>query len=193
MSSANHLTQPKSCTGKRIRLVGLDVPVTGMLHGVRGLDYRCFQAAKSHRMQGTFRGFLSATVQDIYTIVRRSERDSYPICNAKDELLFNSWREMFDEETSGQAALGGKRIYTFGGRDILGDDRRWRNKMIWHGSTADGRRDPALYCDGWRSSNKNNLGLASDLRTGLLNQQEMKCSEQMAVLCVENVARAPYN
>lgn len=171
-------------------MVGLDVPVTGMLHGVRGLDYRCFQSAKSHRMQGTFRGFLSATVQDIYTIVRRSERNDYPICNGKDELLFNSWKEMFNTDVTNGAALGDKRIYTFGGRDIL-NDMRWRNKMIWHGSTEAGRRDPAKYCDGWRSSNSNNKGLASDLRTGLLGQTVMKCSEPMAVLCVENVARDP--
>ena len=44
-----------------------------------------------------------------------------------------------------------------------------RNKMIWHGSTADGRRDPARYCDGWRSSSTHNMGLAADLRWDLRN------------------------
>ena len=39
-----------------------------------------------------------------------------------------------------------------------------RNKLIWHGSFPDGRRDPSKYCDGWRSSSSSNTGFASDLR-----------------------------
>lgn len=177
-----------ACQGKRIRIVALDTPVTGMLHGVRGLDYRCFTAARANKLQGTFRGFLSATVQDIYTIVRRSERTQYPICNSKDELLFDSWQDIF--RSSNGANLNGKSIYSFAGRDVL-TDSRWRNKLIWHGSFPDGRRDPSKYCDGWRSSSSSNTGFASDLRTGLMNKQVMKCSEPLAVLCVENVAREP--
>jgi hypothetical protein len=150
------------------------------------VDYRCFTAARANKLEGTFRGFLSATVQDIYTIVRRTERNDYPICNSKDELLFDSWHDIFHE--SHEAALNGKRIYSFAGRDIL-NDTRWRNKMIWHGSSSDGRRDPAKYCDGWRSSSAANKGYAADLSTGLMNMKEVKCSEPLAVLCVENVAR----
>ena len=33
-------TPIRTCTGKQIRIVGLDVPVTGMLGGVKGLDNR---------------------------------------------------------------------------------------------------------------------------------------------------------
>ena len=49
---------------------------------------RCFTAARANKLEGTFRGFLSATVQDIYTIVRRTERNDYPICNSKVKLDF---------------------------------------------------------------------------------------------------------
>lgn len=176
----------RDCSGKRIRLVALDVPMSGLTHGVRGLDHRCYNAARSSRLRGTFRGFVSAVVQDINTIVRRSERYDYPICNSKDELLFNSWNELFSDE-SNKGALYGKSIYSFSGRDIL-TDRRWPNKSIWTGSTPDGRRNPSKYCDGWRSANSNNVGLSSNLSAGLLNQQVSKCSERKVILCVENAA-----
>lgn len=53
------------------------------MRGIRGADFLCFQQARAVGLKGTFRAFLSSKLQDLYTIVRRSDRDSFPIVNLK--------------------------------------------------------------------------------------------------------------
>ncbi|MEQ2200337.1 hypothetical protein XENOCAPTIV_027793 [Xenoophorus captivus] len=57
------------------------------MRGIRGADFLCFQQARAVGLKGTFRAFLSSKLQDLYTIVRRSDRDGYPIMNLKSGRL----------------------------------------------------------------------------------------------------------
>ena len=157
-------------------------------------NLRCFTAARANKLEGTFRGFLSATVQDIYTIVRRTERNDYPICNSKVKCAsFDSTKDNLGRTSFRLMAWYFPRVSGGGSQWQANLLLRWtryferfqmvkillskltsklyfrRNKMIWHGSSSDGRRDPSKYCDGWRSSSGNNMGYASDFRWVFLN------------------------
>lgn len=60
------------------------------MRGIRGADFLCFQQARAIGLKGTFRAFLSSKLQDLYTIVRRSDRDDFPIVNLKVRPQINS-------------------------------------------------------------------------------------------------------
>lgn len=119
------------------------------MRGIRGADFLCFQQARAIGLKGTFRAFLSSKLQDLYTIVRRSDRDNFPIVNLKvshhsrapcalclnnqilnhvlssiqDQVLFRSWESMFGDDAS--KILESVPIYSFDGRDILRDSAWW--------------------------------------------------------------------
>lgn len=67
----------------QLHLIALNAPQTGNMRGIRGADYLCFQQARAIGLKGTFRAFLSSKLQDLYTIVRRADRDNIPIVNLK--------------------------------------------------------------------------------------------------------------
>ncbi len=71
------------CPPHQLHLIALNAPHTGNMRGIRGADFLCFQQARAVGLKGTFRAFLSSKLQDLYTIVRRSDRDSLPIVNLK--------------------------------------------------------------------------------------------------------------
>lgn len=53
------------------------------MRGIRGADHECFSQAQAIGLKGTFRAFLSSRLQDLYSIVRRSDRERVPIVNLK--------------------------------------------------------------------------------------------------------------
>jgi hypothetical protein len=53
------------------------------MRGIRGADYQCFTQARAIGMKGTFRAFLSSKLQDLNSIVRRTDRGRLPIVNLK--------------------------------------------------------------------------------------------------------------
>ena len=63
------------------------------MRGIRGSDFLCFQQARAVGLKGTFRAFLSSKLQDLYSIVRKSDRDSLPIVNLKVGLLMGPHRD----------------------------------------------------------------------------------------------------
>lgn len=67
----------------QLHLIALNAPQSGNMRGIRGADYLCFQQARAIGLKGTFRAFLSSKLQDLYTIVRRADRDNIPIVNLK--------------------------------------------------------------------------------------------------------------
>lgn len=71
------------CLPHQLHLIALNAPQTGNMRGIRGADFLCFQQARAVGLKGTFRAFLSSKLQDLYTIVRRSDRDNFPIVNLK--------------------------------------------------------------------------------------------------------------
>lgn len=53
------------------------------MRGIRGADFLCFTQAQAIGMRGTFRAFLSSRLQDLHSIVRKTDRDTLPILNLK--------------------------------------------------------------------------------------------------------------
>uniref|UniRef100_A0A8C9XD37 Collagenase NC10/endostatin domain-containing protein n=2 Tax=Sander lucioperca TaxID=283035 RepID=A0A8C9XD37_SANLU len=152
------------------------------MRGIRGADYQCFTQAQAIGMKGTFRAFLSAKLQDLHSIVRRADRDRFPIVNLKDEVLFDSWEAIF----SGGRMKDNVPIYSFDGKNVLSDST-WPDKMMWHGSTGGGQAHADSYCEMWRVGERALSGMASSLQSGsLLQQSSSSCSNSYAVLCIEN-------
>lgn len=177
-------SQPVLQPGSGLRLIALNTPQSGNMRGIRGADFLCFQQARAVGLKGTFRAFLSSKLQDLYTIVRRSDRDSFPIVNLKDQVLFDSWESIFGDDAS--RIKENVPIYSFDGRDILRDSA-WPDKMIWHGSNKKGHRQTDHYCETWRAGDRAVSGLASSLQNGhLLQQTPSGCSGSYIVLCIEN-------
>uniref|UniRef100_A0A8C3BP16 Collagenase NC10/endostatin domain-containing protein n=1 Tax=Cairina moschata TaxID=8855 RepID=A0A8C3BP16_CAIMO len=159
-----------------LRLVALNVPLSGDMSGIRGADLQCYRQSQEARLYGTFRAFLSAPTQDLASIVKRTDR-ALPVVNLKGQLLARSWSSLFEGTPRGP-------IYSFNGRNVL-TDALWPHKLAWHGFTARGSQARRRDCQGWRSSGPGE-GLAAPLGEGkLLAGQRHNCSEELVVLCVE--------
>ncbi|XP_055494383.1 collagen type XVIII alpha 1 chain a isoform X2 [Leucoraja erinacea] len=166
-----------------LHLMALNTPLTGNMQGIRGVDFQCFQQARAVGLMGTFRGFLSSRLQDLYSVVRRADRISVPIVNGKGEVLFDSWSSLF---TGSGAPFKSSAIYSFDGRDVL-RDQAWPEKLIWHGSDSKGRRQADSYCEAWRDDKGSGKGMASSLLSSrLLEQRSSPCSSPFIILCIEN-------
>uniref|UniRef100_A0A3B5AU14 Collagenase NC10/endostatin domain-containing protein n=1 Tax=Stegastes partitus TaxID=144197 RepID=A0A3B5AU14_9TELE len=167
----------------QLHLVALNSPQTGAMRGIRGADFMCFTQAQAIGMKGTFRAFLSARLQDLHSIVRKADRDSMPIVNLKDEVLFDSWDAIFNDGRMKDRVP----IYSFDGRDVLSDSA-WPEKTMWHGSTSGGQRHVDSFCETWRVGERALTGMASPLQGGggLLQQSSSSCSSSYIVLCIEN-------
>uniref|UniRef100_A0A3B3VNT4 Collagenase NC10/endostatin domain-containing protein n=2 Tax=Poecilia TaxID=8080 RepID=A0A3B3VNT4_9TELE len=173
----------------QLHLVALNAPQTGNMRGIRGADFLCFQQARAVGLKGTFRAFLSSKLQDLYTIVRRSDRNGFPIMNLKNQVLFSSWESIFSEDSNKMRE--NVPLYSFDGRDILRDSA-WPEKMVWHGSSQKGHRQMDHYCETWRAGEHAVTGLASSLQSGrLLQQTPSSCSGSYIVLCIENAFTSP--
>ncbi|CAB1426641.1 unnamed protein product [Pleuronectes platessa] len=176
-------------SGSGLHIISLNAPYTGNMRGIRGADFLCFQQARAVGLKGTYRAFLSSKLQDLHTIVRRSDRESLPILNLKDQVLFSSWESMFGDKASKMRE--NVPIYSFDGRDIIRDSA-WPEKMVWHGSSNKGHRQTDHYCETWRAGDHAVTGLASSLQSGhLLQQTSSSCSGSYIVLCIENAFVSP--
>lgn len=167
-----------------LHLIALNLPLSGSMRSIRGVDLQCFEQARAAGLKGTFRAFLSSRLQDLYSIVRRADRNSIPIVNLRDEVLFDNWESLF---SGSEAQLkAGARIFSFDGKDILRDSA-WPQKMLWHGTDTKGRRLTESYCETWRTDDGVVTGQASSLLNGkLLEQKAQSCNKSFAVLCIEN-------
>uniref|UniRef100_A0A3B1K2M5 Collagenase NC10/endostatin domain-containing protein n=1 Tax=Astyanax mexicanus TaxID=7994 RepID=A0A3B1K2M5_ASTMX len=169
-------------TSKKLHLIALNSPQDGDMQGIRGVDHQCFLQAQAIGLKGTFRAFLSSRLQDLYSIVRRSDRDQYPIVNLRDEELFSNWDAIFSDNEG--KIRDNIRIYSFDGRDVLEDDA-WQ--VVWHGSSTAGHRQTDSFCETWRTDNHAVTGMASSLQDGhLLQQTPRSCSRSSILLCIEN-------
>ncbi|XP_037050448.1 collagen alpha-1(XV) chain-like isoform X3 [Bradysia coprophila] len=169
-----------------LRMAALNEPYSGDLQGIRGADFACYRQARRAGLLGTFKAFLSARVQNLDSIVRTNDRD-LPVVNTKGDVLFNSWKGVFN----GQGGLFSQapRIYSFSGKNIL-NDNTWPQKLVWHGSRANGERAMDTYCDAWHSASTDKVGLASSLMGNkLLDQERYSCDNRFAVLCIEALSQ----
>lgn len=108
----------------QLRLVALDSPRSGELHGVLGVDYQCIREAAQNKFVGSFRGFLAPPHsgregQNLESIVRHQEWD-LPIVNARGQPLFPSWKSIFEDSGAlGENARHG--IFSFSGKNVIKD------------------------------------------------------------------------
>ncbi|XP_078254467.1 collagen alpha-1(XV) chain-like isoform X3 [Rhinoraja longicauda] len=166
-----------------LHLVALNTPLSGNMRGIHGADLQCFQQAQAMGSMATYRAFLSSQLQDLYTIVRKTDRLNMPVVNLKGEVLFDSWESIFKSHATFNTGIP---IYSFNGRNIM-KDSTWPHKIIWHGSSERGGRVATRYCGGWRKTDTSTRGNASPLSSGkLLSQHSYNCANNLIVLCVEN-------
>lgn len=64
-------------------MVALNTPLKGDMRGIRGADFQCYQQARAMGLTTTYRAFLSSHLQDLATIVRKSDRAELPVVNLK--------------------------------------------------------------------------------------------------------------
>lgn len=67
----------------QLHLVALNTPLKGDMRGIRGADFQCYQQARSMGLTSTYRAFLSSHLQDLATIVRKSDRSNMPVVNLR--------------------------------------------------------------------------------------------------------------
>ena len=103
-------------------------------------------------------------------------------------MLFLSWKSIF--EHNGQLTPGVS-VYSFRGENVL-TSPKWGSKLAWLGAKGPlGGTSHSLHhgthnCRGWASNSPQATGIASDLESGkLLNQQRVSCNNQLVVLCIE--------
>uniref|UniRef100_A0A4W6BZ43 Collagenase NC10/endostatin domain-containing protein n=1 Tax=Lates calcarifer TaxID=8187 RepID=A0A4W6BZ43_LATCA len=142
----------------QLRLVALNAPLKGDMHGIRGADFQCYQQARSMGLTATYRAFLSSHLQDLATIVRKADRTDMPVVNLRGEVLFSSWMSIFSG--NGGTFDTSIPIYSFDGRNIM-TDSAWPEKLVWHGSSAMGIRLTTNYCEAWRTADIAVMGQAA--------------------------------
>lgn len=179
--SISNLVENAPVVGPSLHLAALNEPLPGNMHGIRRVDYACYRQGRRAGFRGTFRAFLTSKIQNLNSIVRYADRH-LPVVNTQSEMLFKSFSDLF--KGNGELSSDAK-IYSFDGRDIL-TDPHWPQKVIWHGSRANGERAVDTYCDEWQNGNPVNRGLGSSLNGyKLLSQEKYPCNKQFVVLCIE--------
>lgn len=166
----------------KLVLTALNSPYKGDRMGFRGFDNECSRQARRTNFRGIFRALISSRSQSIRSIVNESEQH-LPVVNSNNEVLFTSWRSMFDGSEGAFSSI--PNIYSFDGENVV-TSNKWSEKMIWHGSDSQGNRHQTYHCDGWHSSSPEKLGMAGSILSGrLLQQSPQPCNKPLAVLCIE--------
>lgn len=75
-------------------MAALNQPYNGDLNGIRDADYECYRQSRKYGFKSTFRAFLASRVQNLNSIVRQQD-SKLPVVNIKNEVLFNSWKDIF--------------------------------------------------------------------------------------------------
>lgn len=81
----------------QLHLIALNSAQTGDMFGIKGVDHQCFLQAQAIGLKGTFRAFLSSRLQDLYTIVRKDDRDRLPVVNLKVSVTLSILIKMFTQ------------------------------------------------------------------------------------------------
>ncbi|XP_044155728.1 collagen alpha-1(XV) chain-like isoform X1 [Bufo gargarizans] len=164
-----------------LRLIALNIPLSGDMTGIRGADLQCYRQAQEMSLFGTFRALLSSSSQSLSSIVKKTDR-GLPIVNLKGELLIRNWNSLFDSKLS--LHKSDVPIYSFNGRNVL-SDTLWPHKAFWHGCGQRGSSVRGRNCKEWRNQ-VNAEGLASPFtRQWLQENDSFSCTKTLAVLCIE--------
>jgi hypothetical protein len=71
----------------QLRLIALNAPRTGALHGARGVDHQCYRQARESNIKGSFRAFLAPSFSQTVSIVEQSGRNLESIVRFRDRDL----------------------------------------------------------------------------------------------------------
>ncbi|KAM6452788.1 uncharacterized protein PHA67_018943 isoform 2-T2 [Liasis olivaceus] len=186
----NHITIPITPTtiSQRVpalHLVALNVPLTGDMKGISGVDLQCYRQAQEAKLNGTFRAFLSSDTQSLISVVKKTDRN-LPVVNLKGQLLAKSWNSLFTKHGTSNFNSMKFPIYAFNGLNVM-TDPTWTNKAVWHGMKLQRRPSKPQDCQGWRKASSQLRGHASlPLKDTFLMEDTWSCSDFLIVLCVEN-------
>lgn len=164
----------------KVYLVALDGVYSGDLGGVSGADEMCRVAAREAGRKEVYRALLASSLQPVLWILPMQDYSS-EIYNIKDEVLFTSWNNSVVGEDA--KFPPDKQLYTFSGHP-LSTDKDDFSKLIWHGSSRDGK-STLQCCKDWLSSQQSVYGRASNtVQHRLLQQKRRQCSKTSNVLCI---------
>lgn len=179
-----------------LRLISLNSPRNGDVHGVLGVDYQCYRQAREAKLDGTFRAFLAApgsvsktlSGDNLQSIVRVQDRD-LPIVNLKGQELFPNWNAVFESRGKFNTQAS---IYSFNGQDVM-KSSNWPRKLAWHGGGSWGESSD-FHCHAWSTASSLQLGMASNLEKGhLLDQRKVPCDHQLILLCIETTSHTLFS
>ncbi|OQV16879.1 putative Collagen alpha-1(XVIII) chain [Hypsibius exemplaris] len=169
------LPQRASINGNSIKLhlIALNEPFTGNQGGIRGADFACFKESRKAGLKGTYRALLTGQNQNLDMIVHSRDRSSVPVVNLKDQVVLQSFTDIFDDSILADhiyapnslfaaSNLTYQPIYSFDGRDIL-TDPKWPTKAVWHGSDISGKRVEDELCNDWSAGSAMKRGRAAFL------------------------------
>lgn len=110
-----------------IKMIALNEPYSGNVHGIRGADYNCYRQAVRAGLRGVYKAFLHSRSQPLQSLIQISNAD-LPVANIRGEILFNSWNNIFDSD--GEFSSQTSRLYSFNGKDVL-TDKTWQVSTLW--------------------------------------------------------------
>ncbi|XP_059053779.1 collagen alpha-1(XI) chain-like [Achroia grisella] len=176
--------------GTCIRIAALNraysgrISTNGNIVGVPAAENECHIQAKNINLKN-FTPFIARSTQALRKLVAN---DKLKVVNLKEELLFDSWHDIFNG--SGAPFQNWKNnIYSFKGNNIVIDHNIWPEKVVWHGSNLYGNYTNDNNCLNWENESASYYGTASALydsnNSGLLSQTNYPCDRKFIILCVE--------
>lgn len=111
-------------TPSNLRLVTLNAPWSGNMHGIERINYQCQKEAMHQQINGIFRAFLSTTDMSLSSLVK-NRKDT--IVNLYNKTLFESWDDVFLTNTNilrSRNALvdnSSSALYSFEGKNVILD------------------------------------------------------------------------
>ncbi|XP_047503318.1 collagen alpha-1(IX) chain-like isoform X2 [Pieris napi] len=185
-------TRTLSSGEKSIRLIALNKPYPGNMYtsmnrtGRNAVNQECYRQGKRAFRVNNFVAFLTNNVEDLKSLVKRSEDRVVPIVNLHREVLFESWLHLFN---GSGGPLPITKLYSFNEKKVS-SNKNWPIKAIWHGSDAYGHRTSSAFCDEWQNNNTQAFGMASPFKESkLLFQTLYPCDSKLIVLCIEGTSR----
>lgn len=168
-------------------------PASQLINETLETDLACQKEALKEGLRGTFVSLLSTSKRSINQLLQQQQHDSLPFVNIKGEVMSNSWRELLRKKLD-KSLLQSLTLQ----QENSTEHHNW--KGIWHGSRRDGSGSE-VNCESWSSVSPTltGKGVLLDSGTGnsidnsmsLLQQNDVTCNTDMAILCVHLTAAAP--
>ena len=71
------------CVCVQLHLVAANRASSGSMRGVGGADLACYRQSRQAGLRGTYRAFVASKLQDLSSIVHRSDDMKVPIVNLR--------------------------------------------------------------------------------------------------------------